>query len=87
MGDEKLFARVTLTVDVYIGLEPGINNSSAYELPYEYLVAREANHTDVEFFGNPAAGILAEEGGSEDLDADGVILDAVKSALNPVEEN
>lgn len=79
MSDEKLFARVTLQVDVSLGRD----DSSYFESPEDYLVAREAEMTDVEFFEDPGIGIIAEYGAADDLDADNVIIDAVKSALIP----
>jgi hypothetical protein len=77
---ERLFARVTLQVDVFLGRD----DSSYFELPEDYLVAREAEMTSVELFEDPGVGILAEYGAADDLDADSAIINAVKSALVPV---
>src|SRR5690606_12769517 len=79
---ERLFARVTLQVDVFLGRDEG----TYFDPPEDYLVAREAEMTSVEFFEDPGIGILAEYGAADDLDADNAIIDAVKSALIPAQE-
>lgn len=79
MSDERLFARVTLEVSVYLGRDDG----NYFDLPEDYLVAREAEHTSVEFFEDPGMGILAQYGHADDLDADCAIIHAVLSAITP----
>lgn len=82
MSDEEPFARVTIQVDVHLGLEPARSSPSiGYEASYEFLVIRDAERLAVEFFGNPAAGVLAEE--ADDFDPDDLLVSAVKSALVP----
>ena len=82
MSYEEPFARVTIQVDVHLGLEPARSSPSiGYEAPYEFLVIRDAEHLAVEFLGNPAAGVLAEE--ADDFDPDDLLVSAVKSALIP----
>ena len=75
---EALFARVTIQVDIRLGRDDG----GYFDPPEDYLVAREAEHTAVEFFMDPGMGIIAEWA-ADDLDADGAIIAAVKSALIP----
>lgn len=82
MSNEEPFARVTIQVDVHLGLEPARSSPSiGYEESYEFLVIRDAERLAVEFFGNPAAGVLAEE--ADDFDPDDLLVSAVKSALVP----
>ena len=81
MGDEeRLVARVTLQVDVSIGRDDG----GYLGPPEDYLAVREAEPTAVEWFEDPDIGIIAEWA-ADDLDVDGAIIDAVKSALMPVQ--
>ena len=81
MTDERSFARVTIQVDVSIGRDDG----SYFDPPEDYLIVREAEPTAVEWFVDADMGIIAEWA-ADDLDADGAIIDAVKSALIPVQE-
>lgn len=78
---ERLFARVTLQVDVYLGRDGG----TYFDPPEDYLVVREADHTAVEFFDDPGIGVLVEYAASDDLDADNALIDAMRSALIPVQ--
>lgn len=82
---EKLFAKVTVEVSVYLGRDSG----GYFEPPEDYLVAREAEATNVEFFDDPGIGIIVEHGAADDFDCDSVIVEAAKGALvpAPVEPN
>lgn len=79
-NEERLIARITLQVDVRVGRDDG----GYFDPPEDYLIVREAGHTAVEWFEDPSIGIIAEWA-ADDLDADGAIIDAVKSALIPVQ--
>lgn len=79
--NERLFARVYLQVDVFLSRDEG----GYFDPPEDYLVAREAEHTAVEFFEDPGIGIIAEHGAADDLDADNAIIQAVMSAIIPAQ--
>lgn len=84
-GDtERLFATVDIRASVYIGTDPGINTAYAHELPYEYLVVREAEMLTRTIHGDPAAGIIADHGAFDDFDPDGAIKRELHSAIMPV---
>lgn len=78
--EERLIARITLQVDVRVGRDDG----GYLGPPEDYLVVREAEPTAVEWLEDPGIGIIAEWA-ADDLDVDGAIIDAVRSALMPVQ--
>lgn len=81
---EKLYAKVTLEVLVYLGYDEGINTPDVYEPPYPYMVARTAEMTSVEIIGDPEMGIIIEYGAADDFDPDDLLVSEVKNALTPV---
>ena len=81
MSDSRPFAKVTIEVLVSVEWDDG----SYWDAPEQYLVAREAEMTKVEFFEDPGLGIIAEYGAADDLDCDSAIVDAVRGALIPTE--
>ena len=77
----SVFATVTLRVVVELESDPGLNTPESYEPPYEYLAVREVGYSAVELKGDSTAAVLLEQGGADDLDPDGLLIGAVKSAL------
>lgn len=78
MSDEKIFSLITVEVAVYVGRDPGVDTHDVHEPPYEYLVIREADARRVDGF-HPRGVLDSAE--LDDLDADGVLVDTVKTAL------
>lgn len=76
--DEKLFSRVTIEVSVYLGHDPGVNTPDAYEPPGDYLVVRKVDTRGVE--GHHSRDVL-DYAEVDNMDPDGTLVDAVKSAL------
>ncbi|MDL5351170.1 hypothetical protein [Microbacterium sp. zg-YB36] len=81
-GGETLAARIHLVVDVYKGTDPGIDTPDVRELPYEYLVIREAEAESAEGFIHNGIFSVVNEGLFEDPDPDGVLVRAVTEGLS-----
>lgn len=75
------FATVTLKVTVELETDPGLMTPDAYEPPYDYLVVRDVEHTEVELHGDPGAFGHIEAALDEDLDPDDLLLRGVRRAL------
>lgn len=79
---ETPYAEVTIKVKISLGYEPGQSNPIVgTEMPYEYLVIREAEAIETKILGDPAKVHILEFDGGDDFDTDGLMLSTVLSEV------
>lgn len=78
----RLVATVNLQVKVYLETEPGTSNPiTGTELPYEYLVVRDADTTGCEVVSQYRPQLALLDHDDDPLDVDDLVEDAVREAL------
>ena len=77
----RKIATVTMEIDVYLEVDPGINTPDAFEMSYEYLVVRDVRDIRTETFGATAPLQLVGFDGFPDHDPDDLIHSELGTAL------